>query len=33
MAKLMIALGFRDDLAAIIGPAAQGGAGASSYPS
>jgi uncharacterized membrane protein YGL010W len=33
MAKLMIALGFRDDLAAIIGPAVQGGAGASSYPS
>jgi uncharacterized membrane protein YGL010W len=31
MAKLFIALGFRDDLAAIIGPANGGAAGASSY--
>ena len=31
MAKLLIALGFRDDLAAIIGPAAEAAAGASSY--
>jgi len=31
MAKLFTALGFRDDLAAIIGPAGQASAGASSY--
>jgi uncharacterized membrane protein YGL010W len=31
MAKLFIALGFRDDLEAIIGPAAEAAAGASSY--
>jgi uncharacterized membrane protein YGL010W len=31
MAKLFVALGFRDDLEAIIGPAAEAAAGASSY--
>lgn len=31
MAKLLIAFGFRDDLAAIIGPVAEAGAGASSF--